>query len=80
MVGANAARIAAGFQADVAILDVDLDRLRYLDDVMPANVNTLYSDRHNIIELLTFFCSAVKQRKVPSCRNIVFFLHFSAIF
>ncbi len=52
VVGANAARIAAGFQADVAILDVDLDRLRYLDDVMPANVNTLYSDRHTIIEQL----------------------------
>ena len=52
IVGANAARIAAGFQADVCILDVDLDRLRYLDDVMPANVNTLYSDRHNILEQL----------------------------
>ena len=52
IVGANAARIAAGFQADVAILDIDLDRLRYLDDVMPANVNTLYSDRHNILEQL----------------------------
>jgi alanine dehydrogenase len=52
VVGANAARIAAGFQADVAILDVDLDRLRYLDDVMPANVNMLYSDRHTIREQL----------------------------
>ncbi|MDA8744576.1 alanine dehydrogenase [Rubripirellula amarantea] len=52
IVGANAARIAAGFQADVAILDVNLDRLRYLDDVMPANVNTLYSDRHNILDQL----------------------------
>ena len=52
IVGANAARIAAGFQADVAILDVDLDRLRYLDDVMPANVNMLYSDRHTILEQL----------------------------
>ncbi|KLU01211.1 Alanine dehydrogenase [Rhodopirellula islandica] len=52
VVGANAAKIAAGFQADVAILDVNLDRLRYLDDVMPANVNTLYSDRHNIVEQL----------------------------
>ena len=52
VVGANAARIAAGFQSDVAILDVDLDRLRYLDDVMPANVNTLYSDRHTILEQL----------------------------
>lgn len=46
IVGANAAKIAAGFQADVTILDIDLDRLRYLDDVMPANVNVLFSDRH----------------------------------
>ncbi|KAA1260300.1 Alanine dehydrogenase [Rubripirellula obstinata] len=52
VVGANAARIAAGFQADVVILDVDLDRLRYLDDVMPANVNTLFSDRYNVLEQL----------------------------
>ncbi len=48
VVGANAAKIAAGFQADVTILDVNLDRLRYLDDIMPANVNVIYSDRHNI--------------------------------
>ena len=52
VVGANAARIAAGFQADVAILDVDVDRLRYLDDVMPANVNVLFSDAHTIREQL----------------------------
>ena len=52
IVGANAARIAAGFQADVAILDVNLDRLRYLDDIMPANVNVLFSDRHTIREQL----------------------------
>lgn len=52
VVGANAARIAAGFQADVVILDVNLDRLRYLDDVMPANVNVLFSDRHMIREQL----------------------------
>jgi alanine dehydrogenase len=48
IVGANAAKIAAGFQADVVILDTNMDRLRYLDDIMPANVNVLYSDRHNI--------------------------------
>ncbi len=52
IVGANAAKIAAGFHADVAILDVNLDRLRYLDDIMPANVNCLYSDRYNILEQL----------------------------
>ena len=52
VVGANAARTAAGFQADVTILDVNLDRLRYLDDVMPANVNALFSDRHMIRDQL----------------------------
>lgn len=48
VVGANAAKIAAGFQADITVLDTNMDRLRYLDDVMPPNVNVLYSDRHTI--------------------------------
>ena len=52
VVGKNAARIAAGFQADVVILDVNIDRLRHLEDIMPPNVNTLYSDRHNVREQL----------------------------
>ena len=52
VVGANAARIAAGFQANVSILDINMDRLRYLDDVMPANVDVLFSDRHTIRRLL----------------------------
>jgi alanine dehydrogenase len=52
IVGANAAKIAAGFQADIAILDIKMDRLRYLDDTMPANVNVLFSDRHVIREQL----------------------------
>ncbi len=52
IVGSNAAKIAAGFHADVNILDVNMDRLRYLDDVMPPNVNALYSDRHTIRDQL----------------------------
>src|SRR5712692_5811111 len=48
VVGANAARVAAGLGANVFILDINLERLRYLDDVMPPNVTTLFSDRHNI--------------------------------
>ncbi|HMP06008.1 MAG TPA: alanine dehydrogenase [Lacipirellulaceae bacterium] len=52
VVGANAAKIAAGFNADIAILDVNMDRLRYLDDVMPPNVNCLFSDRHTVREQL----------------------------
>jgi len=48
VVGANAAKIAAGFHANVSILDINMDRLRYLDDVMPPNVDVLFSDRHTI--------------------------------
>jgi alanine dehydrogenase len=69
VVGANAARIAAGFQADVAILDVDLDRLRYLDDVMPANVNTLYSDRHNILEELRLADLVIGSVLIPGAKS-----------
>ncbi len=50
VVGSNAAKVAAGFGATVRILDINLDRLRYLDDIMPKNVTTLFSDRHTIIE------------------------------
>jgi alanine dehydrogenase len=53
VVGTNAAKIAAGFGAHVTILDINLDRLRYLSDVMPANVDTYYSNRHNILEQVT---------------------------
>jgi alanine dehydrogenase len=51
-VGANAAKVAAGFGADIGLLDINMDRLRYLDDIMPANVDTLYSDRHTIRDQL----------------------------
>jgi alanine dehydrogenase len=53
IVGANAAKVAAGLGANVTILDIDLDRLRYLDDTMPRNVTTLYSDRHNLLDSLS---------------------------
>jgi alanine dehydrogenase len=53
IVGANAAKVAAGFGADICLLDVNMDRLRYLDDVMPANVDVLFSDRHIIREQLS---------------------------
>jgi alanine dehydrogenase len=52
IVGANAAKVAAGFGADICLLDINMDRLRYLDDVMPANVDCLFSDRHTIREQL----------------------------
>ena len=48
IVGANAARIAAGMGARVTVLDVNLDRMRYLDNVLPPNVRTLMSDSHSV--------------------------------
>ena len=48
VVGYNAALMAAGMGADVTIADISLPRLRYLSEVMPANVKTLYSSTHNI--------------------------------
>lgn len=48
IVGTNAALIAAGFGADVTLCDISLPRLRYLSEVMPKNVKTLYSSRYNI--------------------------------
>ncbi|MDX1646355.1 MAG: alanine dehydrogenase [Longimicrobiales bacterium] len=48
VVGTNAAKMAAGLGARVAIMDIDLDRLRYLDDVMAANVTTLFSTRYAV--------------------------------
>ena len=44
--------MAAGLGANVALMDINLDRLRYLDDVMPANVKTIFSDAHTVREHL----------------------------
>ncbi len=52
VVGANAARMAAGLGARVTLLDLSLDRLRYLADVLPSNVDLLYSNRYNLLEQL----------------------------
>jgi alanine dehydrogenase len=52
IVGTQAAKMAAGLGADVAILDINLARLRYLADVMQPNVSTMYSNEYNIRELI----------------------------
>ncbi len=52
VVGAQAAKIAAGMGADVIITDVNLNRLRYLDDVMPKNVRTMVSSEYVLRELV----------------------------
>jgi alanine dehydrogenase len=68
VVGKNAAQIAAGFQADVNILDINVERLRYLEDIMPGNVNTLYSDRHNIREQLQRADLVIGSVLIPGAR------------
>ena len=53
VVGMNAALMAAGLGAYVTILDHDLERLRYLSEIMPPNVTTLYSDIHAVRDAVT---------------------------
>ncbi|TYP95040.1 alanine dehydrogenase [Fodinibius salinus] len=52
IVGVNAAKIAAGMGANTTIMDIDMQRLRYLDDVMSDNVDTMFSSQANIKSLL----------------------------
>lgn len=52
VVGTNAAKIAAGMGADVTIMDLNINRLRYLDDVMPKNVHTIVSNEYTIREMI----------------------------
>ncbi|MBN1556350.1 MAG: alanine dehydrogenase [Phycisphaerae bacterium] len=52
VVGSAAARMAAGLGANVTLMDINLDRLRYLDEVMPANVTTIYCDRYAVLDAL----------------------------
>jgi alanine dehydrogenase len=51
-VGTNAAKMAAGMGAKVTIMDVNVERLRYLDDVMPPNVVTMMSNEYNVRQKL----------------------------
>jgi alanine dehydrogenase len=67
-VGANAAKIAAGFRANIGLLDVDMDRLRYLDDIMPANVTVLFSDRHTVREQIRRADLVIGSVLVPGAR------------
>jgi len=52
IVGTEAAKMGAGLGADVTIVDISLKRLRYLDDIMPANVKTMMSNEYNIREMV----------------------------
>ncbi|MGN6506156.1 MAG: alanine dehydrogenase, partial [Tepidisphaeraceae bacterium] len=68
IVGTNAAKVAAGLGANVVLMDINVDRLRYLDDVMPANVTTLYSDAYNIRENLKLADLVVGAVLIPGAK------------
>jgi alanine dehydrogenase len=68
IVGANAAKVAAGLGAHVFILDINLDRLRYLDDVMPKNVTTLFSDRHTVLDCISRSDLVIGSVLIPGAR------------
>lgn len=68
VVGANAARVAAGFRANIVLLDINMDRLRYLDDIMPPNVRVIYSDRHTIREQLKMADLVIGAVLVPGAK------------
>jgi alanine dehydrogenase len=67
-VGSMAARTAAGLGASVVLLDVDLYRLRYLDEVMPPNVTLLHSNPHTIREQLAVADAAIGAVLVKGAR------------
>jgi len=53
VVGTSAAYVAKGMGADVTVMDVNLDRLRYLDEIWGNSIRTLYSSKHNIEKIVT---------------------------
>lgn len=52
IVGTEAAKMAAGLGADVTIMDISLKRLRYLSEILPPNVDTMYSNEYNIRNMI----------------------------
>ncbi len=52
-VGTNAAKVALGMGAHVTLLDINIERLRYLDDVLHGRINTVYSNAANIADIIT---------------------------
>lgn len=68
VVGTQAATMAAGLRADVIIMDVSLPRMRYLSDVMPNNVKTIYSNEYNIRQMIKDVDLIVGAVLIPGAR------------
>jgi alanine dehydrogenase len=60
--------MAAGLGADVTIMDINLNRLRELDDIMSANVNTMMSNEYNIRELIPHMDLIVGAVLIPGAK------------
>ena len=69
VVGANAARVAAGLGANVTIMDIDIEKLRRLDEIMPANVTTIYSDPHAVHQYAVQADQIVGALLIPGARS-----------
>lgn len=68
IVGIQAAKMAAGLGAQVILMDINLDRLRYLADVLPANVRTVYSSEYNIRKELSTVDLVVGAVLIPGAK------------
>jgi alanine dehydrogenase len=68
VVGTEAAKMAAGLGANVTILDISLPRLRYLSDVMPANVKTVMSNEYTIREMIKTYDLIVGAVLIPGAK------------
>ncbi len=68
IVGTQAAKMAAGLGANVTMMDISLNRLRELDDIMPANVTTLYSNEYNIKEVIQYADLIVGAVLIPGAK------------
>ncbi|MBW3624546.1 MAG: alanine dehydrogenase, partial [Armatimonadetes bacterium] len=68
VVGSNAAKIAAGLGANVVVMDIDVGRLRYLEDVLPMNVDTLMSNPYNLRKQLPLCDLVIGAVLVPGAK------------
>jgi alanine dehydrogenase len=68
VVGTQAAKMASGMGADVTILDVNLNRLRYLEDVMPENVTTVYSTAYTIEKMIEYHDLIIGAVLIPGAK------------
>ncbi len=68
VVGTQAAKMAAGLGADVTVMDINLQRLRYLADILPGNVRVIMSNRYNIAEEITDSDLIVGAVLIPGAR------------